>query len=93
MRLPEEYPIAPTLCDELSHAQDNAGCGPLLDEPFRMRALVARHFPFPTVPIATRVSRVIACLQELTPGNDYCLAPPVRWNNTRLYGNASATSD
>jgi len=88
-----EYPIAPTLCDELCHAQDNAGCGSWLDEPAEC-VLWCEALPVPNGPDCNaEIREVIACLQELTPGNDYCLAPPCGEQYAALWQCSSATAE
>ena len=71
-----EYPIAPTVCDELCHASDNITCGSWLENPVDC-VLQCEAQRAPTAPDCdAQVWRVISCLRALPAGSNYCREPP-----------------
>lgn len=88
-----EYPIAPTLCDELCHAQDNVKCGSWLENPAEcvLQCEAVRVTNGPDCDQLTAL--VVSCLQALPPGNDYCRELPCSEQYDALWRCQSARAE
>jgi hypothetical protein len=71
-----DYPLAPSLCDDLCHAEDNVRCGDWLSDPAECVVQCEVLHQSSGHACDAEIRELLACLNALPDGNDYCYAQP-----------------